>query len=761
MPHTPGPTAPHTGGGDDAGAAHLRDPRPAPDAPDVVVIVLDDLGFAQTGAFGSDIATPHIDRLAAGGLRYNRFHVTAMCSPTRACLLTGRNHHAVGMGFLVDLPINRPGYTARIPPSATPLPRLLRDAGYSTLAVGKWHLTPRWERSASGPFDRWPLGYGFERFYGFLQGDANHWAPQLVRDNHYTEPPAGPEDGYHLSEDLVATAQRMILDQKQATPDKPYFLYLPFGAMHSPHHVASEWVRPYHGRFDGGWERWREEVFARQLAQGTVPAGTELPPRPPWIPDWETLGADERRVFARMQEVYAGFLTHTDAQIGRLLAFLERLGRLDDTLILFLSDNGASAEGGQLGTDNEHRFSSRMGDSTARNLARLDNWGGPDTYPHYAWGWAWAGNTPLRLWKRYTWLGGTRAPLIAHWPRAITDRGGIRGQLTHAVDLMPTILQACGVEPPDTVDGVPQQPVDGRSLLPTFDDPRAPAPRTTQYFEMLGSRSIIHGDWKATTDHVSRGVQDEERLLLGSRDFATDHWSLFRLSDDFAEARDLSGEHPEVVAELTALWQAEAERNNVLPLDDTLQDRLTALIPPRHPQPRRAVYRPGGGPVHDEALPPLAGGFTLLADAEIPQDGAAGVLCALGDRTGGFVLHALAGRLTLACSRAGDLDRVTAPGPLPPGRHRIGFRFDARAREFALLQDGRTVAAVPLGGDFPLVFQHGGTGLCVGHDRGLPVDDTYRPPHPWTGVLHEIVLDSVPAPAPELSEEVRTALHGD
>lgn len=741
--------------------AYPADPRAARGAPDVLVVVLDDLGFAQTGAFGSDIATPHIDRLAGGGLLFNRFHVTAMCSPTRASLLTGRNHHAVGMGFLVDLPLAYPGYSARVPPSATPLPRILRDAGYATMAVGKWHLTPRWERSAAGPFDRWPLGYGFERFYGFLQGDTNHWAPQLVRDNHHTEPPGGPADGYHLSEDLVETAQRMILDQKQAVPDKPYFMYLAFGAMHSPHHVAPEWVAPYHGSFDQGWERWREEIFARQKATGIVPEDTELPPRPPWIPDWDALPADERRVFARMQEVYAGFLTHTDAQIGRLLDFLRRTGRLDNTLVLFLSDNGASAEGGQLGTPNEHRFSSRMADSAARNLAQLDDWGGPSTYPHYAWGWAWAGNTPLRLWKRYTWLGGTRAPLLAHWPRRIAPGGGTRGQLTHAVDLMPTILDACGVTAPGTVDGTTQQPVDGRSLLPLFDDPAAPDPRRTQYFEMLGSRSIIHDGWKATTDHVSHGVQDEERLLRGSRDFATDHWSLFRLADDFAEARDVSAEHPEIVAELERRWLEEAERNQVLPLDDTLQQRLASLIMPPYGIPRRGTYLPGGSPVHDESLPPLFGGFTLTADVEVPQDGASGVLCALGDLNGGFALYVLAGRLVFVCSRAGETDRVAAPEALAPGRVRPGVRFDAEAGTFALLQDGETVAEVALGGAFPLTFQHGGTGLCVGHDRGLPVEDTYRPPFPFHGTLHEVTLETEPVPPPDPVDEVRTALHSD
>ncbi|MEU4999179.1 arylsulfatase [Streptomyces sp. NPDC021622] len=756
----------------DHGHRYPVDPRPAPDAPDVVVIVLDDLGFAQLGCYGSDMATPHLDRLAADGLRFNRFHVTAMCSPTRASLLTGRNHHAVGMGFLVDLPIAHPGYTARLPKSAAPLPRVLRDAGYSTLSVGKWHLTPRWERTASGPFDRWPLGYGFERFYGFLQGDTNHYAPRLVRDNHYTEPPAGPDDGYHLTEDLADSAIRMILDQKQATPDKPYFLYFPLGATHAPHHVPSVWSDPYRGRFDQGWERWREETFARQTALGVVPGNTELSPRPPWIQDWSELDGDERRIFARMQEVYAGFLTHTDAQIGRLLDFLRRTGRLDNTLVLVLSDNGASAEGGSLGTLNEHRFTARSGDSSARNLAALDDWGGPATYPHYAWGWAWAGNTPLRLWKRYTWLGGTRAPLIAHWPRRVPDPGAIRPAFTHAVDLMPTILDACGVEAPTEVDGVPQQPVDGRSLLGVLGDPdHVQLPTPTQYFEMLGSRSIVHGAWKATTDHVSRGVEDEERLLPGSRDFAADRWSLFRLTDDFAEAHDVADQHPDVVRKLVTLWNAEAERNQVLPLDDRMQERLTAMIPPAWPPPARASYAPGGTPVHDEALPLLFGGFELTADAEVP-DGtvAAGVLCALGDLNGGFVLYADGGRLAFACSRAGDLDRVVASEPLGAGRHRLGVRYDVGQEgkgegEFTLHVDGEDIATAPLGGPFPYTFQHGGAGLSVGHDRGLSVDpERYRPPFAWRGPLHEVVVDTTRGRGRakrSADDELRAALHSD
>ena len=414
----------------------------------MVVVVLDDTGFAQLGCFGSDIATPNIDALAAGGLRYNRFHVTALCSPTRASLLTGRNHHAVGMGFLADIPLAFPGYSGRLPKSAAPLPRLLRDAGYNTFAVGKWHLVPRGERSPAGPFDRWPLGYGFERNYGFLQGDTNQWTPNLVCDNHYVEPPARPEEGYHLTEDLADTAIRYVLDQHQAAPDKPFFLYLGLGAMHAPHHVSPQWVEPYHGHFDRGWEHWREGVFARQLAGGIVPPGTRLPARPEWIDDWDELPSEERRMHARTQEVFAGFLTHTDAQLGRLFDALSELGVLDNTLVLLLSDNGASAEGGRLGSPNEHRFTAHLPETVEGNLAALDDWGGFSTYNHYSWGWAWAGNTPLRLWKRYTWLGGVRTPLIVRWPDGFAATDEIRQGCCHVVDLMPTILDACGVAAP-------------------------------------------------------------------------------------------------------------------------------------------------------------------------------------------------------------------------------------------------------------------------------------------------------------------------
>jgi arylsulfatase A-like enzyme len=735
-------------------------PHKAPGAPNVVLIVLDDLGFGQLGCFGSGISTPAIDGLAAGGLRYNHFHVTSLCSPTRACLMTGRNHHAVGMGFLTDLPMAFPGYTGRIPPSAAPLPRLLRDNGYNTLAVGKWHLVPGGERSSAGPFDRWPLGFGFEHYYGFLQGDTNQWAPHLVRDNHYVEQPRAPGD-YHLTEDLADEAIRAVTAQHQAAPDRPFFLYFALGAMHAPHHVTPEWVEPYVGAFDSGWEQWRGEVFARQLASGVVPNGTDLGPRPSWIEDWSALSPDAQRMLARQQEVFAGFLSHTDAQIGRVLAQLERLGVLDDTLVMLISDNGASGEGGALGTFNEHRFTEHVSDTVESNLAWSDELGGVRSYPHYSWGWAWAGNTPLRLWKRYTWLGGTRTPLIVHWPRGIDERGVVRDQFVHAIDLMPTVLDVAGIDAPDTVDGVTQQAVDGASIRATFTDAGAPSPRTVQYFEMLGSRSIVVDGWKATSDHVSKGVVDEERLLEGSREFTDDAWSLFRLADDFAETHDLAADHPDLLRALQERWTAEAGRNQVFPLVDELIGRIAAVVPWPNTIPARAVYRPEGGPVPDDAVARLFGGFRMLVDVDVPDGDSAGILGAMGDWTGGFAFFVRDARLVFVLNRAGDEARIESDVRVPHGRHELSCVYTPglEGPGVGLFHDDELVAHTTLNVSAPLVFQHGGTMLMLGRDRGLPVCADYEPPFPWTGVLHQLVIETGDGIAPSLVEEMRALLH--
>lgn len=737
----------------DSVAWHAPRPRPA-GAPNVLVVLLDDVGFAQLGCFGSDISTPHIDRLAGGGVRFNRFHVTALCSPSRASLLTGRNHHAVGMGMLTDLPTGFPGYTARIPKSAATVARVLRDEGWNTMAVGKWHLMPRDERSAAGPFGLWPLGQGFERYYGFLHGDANQWTPTLFRDNSPVAQPRSAEDGYHLTEDLMDESLRMLTDQQNAAPDKPFFLYLAPGTAHAPHQVPREWSDAYAGKFDQGWEKWREEVFARQVAAGVVPEGTELTDRPDWIPDWEALSPEERRLFARFQEVYAGFLTHFDHHLGRLLDGMERLGVLDNTLVVLTSDNGASAEGGPIGSINEHRFGFGVPDTLEDNLAGLDDIGGFRSYNHYPWGWAWAGNTPFRLWKRYTWLGGTRTPLIVKPPVSAVGAdgadGGIRSHISHIVDLFPTILETCGITAPDAVDGVDQQRVDGRSMVAAIADAGAEEFRATQYFEMLGSRSIIHDGWKATTDHISGGVLAEE-VLPGSRDLDADRWSLFRLADDFAEVHDVADEHPEVVRALERRWWAEAEANNVLPIQDSLQGRIMAMEPPLWPQPTTVVLHPGGTALADESVPSLGLGALVEADVTVPDDGGSGVLAAIGDWSNGWALVVLDGRPAFLLNATSAAHAVHSDVVLPPGRHRVGFRLLTADAVGVLLVDGKVVGRAPLpDGVGASGIQIGGGGLRLGHDDGFPVSDDYAPPFPWTGELHTVTFHQWPQP---LSEE--------
>ncbi|MCZ7528337.1 MAG: sulfatase-like hydrolase/transferase [Acidimicrobiia bacterium] len=479
------------------------------------------------------------------------------------------------------------------------------------------------------------------------------------------------------------------------------------------------------------------------------------------MPAWDGLPADERRLYTRMMEVFAGFLTHADAQIGRLLDHLEATGLLDDTLVLLLSDNGASAEGGPTGSFNEHRFTHDLQDDVADTIGRVDDLGGFRAYNHYPWGWAWAGNTPLRLWKRFTWLGGVRTPLIAHWPRGIEGRGAVRSQFCHAVDLMPTVLEATGVGAPATVDGVAQRPLDGASLLPVLADPDAPSPRRTQYFEILGSRAVYHDGWKATTDHVGNQITVERELVEGSTDFATDRWSLFHLDDDFSEARDLADEEPERLRDLVERWLVEAGRNQVMPLDDSFVGRAVALEPaPGGPLPR-GVYRPGGGPVAEDALPPMGGGFRIAAEVEVPDGGAEGVVCALGDWSNGWACYLLDGRPVVTLNLFGHPVRVAGERPLPPGTHTVGVTYERRGGggPLVLHVDGEPVAEGHVPRDLPFRWQIGGGGLLVGRDRGFPVCDDYRPPFPCTGTVHHVVIESSVLRPRDAEAEVRRALH--
>lgn len=720
--------------------------------PNVLVVLFDDLGFGQFGCFGSDIATPNIDRLASQGLRYSRFHVTSVCSASRACLLTGRNHHSVGVGNLVrNSPPGAPsGYAGRISDGAGALPRILRGAGYNTAAFGKWHLTPGSEESAAGPFDTWPLGLGFERYYGFLRADNNQWTPNLVSDNHYVKPPRTPEEGYHFSEDLADNTIRYLVDQHNGAPDKPFFVYFALGAMHSPHHVPKEWADRYSGQFDDGWDRMRERIHRRQLELGVIPEETALTPRPTWIPTWDTLPTNERRLLARTHEVFAGYLTHADAQLGRIFSHLDKTGQLDNTIVLITSDNGASGEGGIAGTYNEHRAVHRLEESIDLNLPYLEEWGGFRTYPHYALGWAHAGNTPLRLWKRYTWLGGTRVPMVVHWPEGIRSRNETRGQIVHIIDILPTVLDVSGVKAPETIDGIVQQRIAGASFAATFDDSKAPSPRDTQYFEMMGSRAIIWKEWKATTNHVSGLHPEEAKLMEGSRSFPDDQWSLFQLDKDFSESKDVAAEYPEVLRHLQGLWDAEAKLNNVLPLMDNISVPFPWNVKTVQAAPMRIRYLPGGHPVPTSRLPRIREGGRISARVHVPAQGASGIVFALGDWNSGFALYAKEGKLTFALNRCGQVTLVAAPHPLAAGRQELGWTVtpleNGRVR-LAVDSDGLELGSCiePIGLPEEWNWQVSGQGMHIGHDTGFPVCDEYKPPFPWTGILEEIVVETRPS----------------
>jgi arylsulfatase len=529
-------------------------------APNVVLVVLDDVGFAQLGCFGSDIATPAFDALAASGQRYRSFHTTAMCSPTRACLLTGRNHHTCAMGGITDMAMGYPGFNGRIPKSCGFVSQVLRSRGWATFAVGKWHLAPADEIHVAASRERWPLGQGFERFYGFIGGETNQYFPDLVADN--TPIQHTPPAGYHLTEDLIDRGIGMVTDLRAADPTKPFFLYLALGACHAPHQAPREWIERYKGRFDDGWDAWRTRTHARQLASGIVPPGTRLSPRPSWVQDWAALPEGERRAYARMMEVYAGFLSHTDHHVGRLVDFLAATGELDKTLFMLLSDNGASAEGGAHGTFNENFIFNGLPHDVEKTIALLDELGGPTTYGHYPWGWALAGNTPFRRWKRETHEGGIGDPLIVRAP-GVVDPGGIRPQYVHAIDVAATILDVTGSTMPESLHGIAQEPVAGRSFAATFANPAAPEHRETQYYEQFACRALYDRGWKAVAFHSLVIYEDGDNP---SAHPSEDRWELYHVADDPSETNDLAATHPEKLQELQARWLEHAERYGALPL---------------------------------------------------------------------------------------------------------------------------------------------------------------------------------------------------
>jgi arylsulfatase len=704
--------------------------RPQAGAPDVVIAVLDDVGFADLGCFGSEIRTPTADRLAAGGLRYSNFHTTTLCSPTRACLLTGRNHHAVGMRFLSNVDMGWPSGRGAITRRAATLAELLRAAGYGTFAIGKWHLAPTEDGNAAGPFDEWPLGRGFERFYGFMNGSTDQYFPELVHDNHLIDAPGRPEDGYHLTEDMIGHAIFMLSNQISLRPQKPFFLYIGLGAGHFPHQAPRDYIDSYAGVFDAGWDVIRAQRFARQMQSGLIPADTVLPSPNEGVEPWDRLSPDQRRVALRLQQAYAGFMEYTDLQLGRLTAFLERVGRLDNTLFVLLSDNGASIDCGPDGTTNVTRWFNHIPDTIERNLAEIDLIGGPESFTNYPWGWAQASSTPNKLYKSYTHAGGVRDPLIVHWPRGIRERGGVRRQFLHAIDIAPTVLELCGVTPPETFNGVPQMPLHGASVVDSFADPDAPARRDVQYFEMYGHRGIWHDGWKAVTNHRP------------GASFDTETWELYHLDADFAEARDLAAERPDKLRELMERWWTEAGRYDVLPLDD----RRETLFKPRPKPwsvraPSRFVYYPPIAPIPSEAAP-LTTDVSHRIDVEVEREaGDEGALVAFGNRHSGYALLIQNGRLIYGYNYCGEETVLVSDRPVPAGKARLTFVFEktgtlkGRAR---LEIDGRQAGSV----DIPrTLLRISLQPLQIGRSGVPPVLKRYAGRFAFTGRIERVIFE--------------------
>lgn len=704
-----------------------------PGSPNIVYCVFDDVGYSDFGCYGSEIATPNIDRLAAGGLRYTNFHTTSLCSPTRAALLTGRNHHAVGMGTLANYDMGYPGYRGRITKDAAMMPEILRGVGYNSFAVGKWHLTPMHHTGPTGPFDQWPTQRGFDRFYGFMDGAMNQWEPFLTEDNHHVATPDDPN--YHLSIDITNRALSMITSQKSLAPEKPFFLYMAFGAGHSPHHVPKEMIDEYVPIFEKGWDVTRDERIARQKAMGIIPQDTVLPPRNPGVRAWTELNADEKRLYVRFQAAYAAMLTHTDQQIGRVIDTLETIGQLTNTIFIVMSDNGASQEGSHFGTMHQGRYFERAPMTLEQSIDKIDEIGETQWFNNYPLGWAMAGNTPCKFYKQNTHGGGVRDPLVMHWPAGFdaSEAGTLRHQFHHVSDVSPTMLEVIGVGLPKVMNGVDQMPLHGTPMTYTFAGASAPTKKKVQHFEMLGHRGIVADGWKAVTLHLPRTTMDQ------------DVWELYDLNTDFSETNDLATANPDKLRELEALWWEEAAKYKVLPVDDGSGSRL------RRPVRKKFVLWPGLERVPSDASPRLTNtSYTIAAHITVPANGCEGVLLSEGDRWAGIVMFVQDGKPCFHYHFPLERHEVRGTQSLTPGDHTITWRLTKVERASGrgtLSVDGVEVASV----DIPRIIRGWMpfNGLHVGRNNGAPVGTTYEAPFPFTGTLHRIevqLLDKVPGP---------------
>ena len=758
------------------------EPVRAPDgAPNVVYIVLDDVGFSATSCYGGPIETPNLDRIAGQGVRYTQWHTTALCSPTRSCLLTGRNHTRNSMACITEAAVGFPNASGTIPQENGMLSEILAEQGWNTYMVGKWHLCPTDEMNLAATRRNWPSGRGFERSYGFLGAETNQWYPDLIYDNHPVEPPYSPAEGYHLTVDVTDRALEFIKDAKAVAPEKPFFLYYAPGACHAPHHAPKEWIEKFRGRFDMGYEALREQTLARQKEMGIVPADTELPPLNPigtpqtrtgpdgqpfpeldYTRPWDTLSADEKRLFSRMAEVYAGFLAHADHHIGRLLDYLEQTDQRANTLVVVVSDNGASGEGGPNGSVNEMKFANGVPDELAENLAELEDLGGPTTYNHYPNGWAMAFNTPFKMWKRYEFNGGTADPCMISWPAGTTARGGIRDQYHHAIDIVPTILDIVGIDAPETIKGHVQSPLDGVSMRADIDDASIPSARKTQFYAMLGSRSIWHEGWKAVTTHPT---------VSGWSDFNADEWELYHTDVDRAETRNLAAEQPDKLRELVNIWFSEAGANQAFPLDDRSALEILSTPRPQLSAPRsRYVYYPDVAAVSEwQAVNTRNRSFVIGALVDIPAPGAKGVLFAMGSRFGGHALYVKDNRLHYVNRFVGSLvQEVAGSEDIPSGENLLlSASFDKDGQD---AQSATGILSLYHGdhkvGEARIKTQLGafaiaGSGLCIGRDPGEPITDDYpgEPPYRFTrGTINRVAVDVSGDPFVDLEREAELML---
>ena len=715
-------------------------------APNILFVLYDDTGLAAWSPFGGAINMPTLQKLADRGIMYSQWHTAALCSPTRSMLLTGRNHHLNGCSAITEGANGFPGWSGRIPEACATVAQILRDGGWSAFWLGKNHNVPEQDVAPGASRKSWPLAMGFDRFYGFIGGETNQWYPDLVEDNHFVDQPYSPEDGYHLSKDLADKAIGMIADQKASNPSKPWYMWYCPGANHAPHHCPQEYIDKYKGKFDDGYEAYREWVLPRMIERGILPAGTPLTPINPMPEDtanpadavrpWDTLSADEKKLFSRLMEVYAGFSEYTDVQVGRIIDYLEKTGQLENTVVIYAADNGASGEGSPNGSVNENKFFNGYPDELSENMKLIDVLGGPDTYEHFPTGWAVATSSPFKMFKRYSqYAGGTCDPLVISWPKGIKAKGEVRNQYHHATDIVPTILEICGLEMPKVYKGVEQHPLSGVSMRYTFDaKPDDPTRKKRQYYAMLGTRGIWENGWKASAIHAP---------LTSKGNFDRDEWELYNVDDDRAEAKDLAKEYPEKLQALIKAWFEEAEKNNVLPLDDRSAREILGIERPAEEEPReRYVYYAGTSPVPEGVAVNVRGrSYKILADVEITDPDCSGVIFAHGSRFGGHSLFIKDKKLHYVYNFLGIKPEQKFVSPeLKPGQYVFGMEFTRESPgkyhesigKTKLYVNDKVVAEGPMKTQ-PGKFTLSGDGLCVGRDSGDAVSQEYKSPGEFKG----------------------------